>query len=270
MAANEGYFILSRSILDSEIFASEKALKIWVWLIGKANWRDRYVSIKIGRGESTVRVGRGQLIFGRFRAEEELNINGSTIYKALKKLEEKEDIIVESNSHYTLITICNYDYYQDHNNYAVTAIEQPSEKQVTAIEQPSDTPNKDNTVKEDKEVKTESVTVPSVIASQKVFTGELSEMGQKFIGGFDITVIAEEHRQRFIDLCKAILQNFSRVLEMKEPLTAKQFYALITKHKSIDVMEVIESMHNTPALHKNYLSANLTIQKWIKFRKKNG
>jgi hypothetical protein len=82
----------------------------------KANFKKTFASINIGRGTATVEVNRGQFIFGRFKAEEELDMNGSLIYRALKKFEELEQIIIETNNQYSLITICNYDSYQSNNS----------------------------------------------------------------------------------------------------------------------------------------------------------
>ncbi len=64
------FILLSRSIIDSEVFASQKLLKIWLWCLCKANFKDRYVPIKIGKGENTILIKRGQFLFGRFKAEE--------------------------------------------------------------------------------------------------------------------------------------------------------------------------------------------------------
>ena len=72
----EGWIRLHRDILDSDVFASQKMLKIWVWCLCKANFKDRIIPLKIGRGETLVKVKRGQFIFGRFKAEEELFIDG--------------------------------------------------------------------------------------------------------------------------------------------------------------------------------------------------
>ena len=112
----KGYILLSRAILDSDVFASQKLLKIWIWCLCKANFKDRSIPLKIGRGETVVKVKRGQFIFGRFKAEEELFIDGSTIYKSIKKLEEHQMIKIESSNQYSVITICKYDTYQDNNN----------------------------------------------------------------------------------------------------------------------------------------------------------
>ena len=85
----EGFINLHRTLLDSMIFSSQTGLKIWIWLLLKASYRKRHVSLKIGKGETTVTIERGQLLFGRYKAEEELGIDGSTIYRWLKKLEER-------------------------------------------------------------------------------------------------------------------------------------------------------------------------------------
>lgn len=148
----KGYILLSRAILDSDVFASQKLLKIWIWCLCKANFKDRSIPLKIGRGETVVKVKRGQFIFGRFKAEEELFIDGSTIYKSIKKLEEHQMIKIESSNQYSVITICKYDTYQDNNTYKITTKEQPRNSQVTSGEQPSNTTNTLPNVKNDNNV----------------------------------------------------------------------------------------------------------------------
>ena len=98
---DSGYILLSRGVLDSDVFASQKLLKIWVWCLCKANFKDRFVPLKIGKGETVVSVKRGSFIFGRHKAEEELFIDGSTIYKSIKKLEKMDMIKIESNNQRT-------------------------------------------------------------------------------------------------------------------------------------------------------------------------
>ena len=121
----EGFINLHRTLLDSMIFSSQTGLKIWIWLLLKASFKKRYVSLKIGKGETTVTIERGQLIFGRYKAEEELSIDGSTVYRWMKKLEENGMISIESNNQYSIITICNYDTYKWEN----TKEEQPMNNQ---------------------------------------------------------------------------------------------------------------------------------------------
>ena len=153
----EGYFKVHRKILDSQVFAHQTALKIWIWCLAKVTFKERFVSVKINKGEKIVKLKPGQFIFGRFKAEEELNIDGSTIYKWMQKFSSSEfDMIkIESNNQYSIITLCKWEEYQNTDSDEVTTIEQPCDNGVTTIEQPCDTNNKDkneNKEKKEKEI----------------------------------------------------------------------------------------------------------------------
>ncbi len=143
---DEGSILLARGILNSQVFAHQTALKIWIWCLCRATFKERFVSVKIGKGETTVKLKPGEFIFGRFKAEEELGIDGSTIYKWMQKFANPDFgmIKIESNSQYSIISICNWQTYQQINGKKVTTKEQPKNNQVTTEEQPSSTNNKDN------------------------------------------------------------------------------------------------------------------------------
>lgn len=143
---DEGSILLARGILNSQVFAHQTALKIWIWCLCRATFKERFVSVKIGKGETTVKLKPGEFIFGRFKAEEELGIDGSTIYKWMQKFASSDfDMVkIQSNSQYSIISICNWQTYQYLNGKRVTTKEQPKNNQVTAEEQPSNTNNKDN------------------------------------------------------------------------------------------------------------------------------
>ena len=128
-----GWIKLHRQLLDSEIFAHPIGLKIWVWCLLKASQKKRFLPLKIGKGIITIEVGIGGFIFGRFKAEDELGIDGSTIYKWIKKFEEKEMINIKSNNQYSIITICNWECYQSNEEEK----EQQRSSQVAAEEQQS-------------------------------------------------------------------------------------------------------------------------------------
>lgn len=148
----EGYIKIHRRILESSVFASANGLKIWIWCLLKATYKPKHIKIKIGKGESIVSLETGQFLFGRFSAEEDLCIDGSTIYKWMKKFEAENMIIMESNSHYTRVTICNWDEYQQLDDEEVTAIQQPLNSQTTTNEQPCNTNKKEKNTKEYKKL----------------------------------------------------------------------------------------------------------------------
>lgn len=136
-----GYIKLFRSLINHPVFAHQVALKIWIWCLLKATHKKKTISLKIGKGETLVKLNPGQFVFGRFKAEDELNIDGSTIYKWIKKFESDTfDLInIQSNNQYSIITICNWATYQFNDNEIVTTKEQPSNSSVTTKEQPSNT-----------------------------------------------------------------------------------------------------------------------------------
>jgi len=131
---------IDREILDSYCFANPNHLKVWLWLLIKANYKDAFVSLKMGKGFTTVEIKRGQLLFGRFKAEEELGLDGSMIYRALKKFEDLDQINIEANNLYSIITICKYDSYQGYD----FDDEQPMSSERTTNEQQLNSKRKAN------------------------------------------------------------------------------------------------------------------------------
>lgn len=148
----EGWICLHRQILDSVVFAHPVALKLWVWCLCKASHSKKSVPFRYGESVTTVKLDKGQFIFGRHKAEEELFIDGSTIYKLMKKFSDEWSMIkIESNNRYSIVTILNFNKFQENlikekrkSNRRVAAEEQQSSSRVTAKEQQSNTYNNDN------------------------------------------------------------------------------------------------------------------------------
>lgn len=150
----DGYIKLHRRILSSQVFANANALKIWIWCLSKAQYKEKFISIKIGKGETVIKLLPGQFIFGRFKAEEEICLDGSMIYRWMQKFESKEyDMIsIESNNQYSIVTINNWDSYQE----SFEENEQPKNNQRTTNEQPTDSQRTANEhIQESKESKEE-------------------------------------------------------------------------------------------------------------------
>lgn len=115
------YIKLFRKILKSPIWDNEKALKIWLWCLLKATHIERTQLV----GQRKVNLEKGQFIFGRKKASEELNMTESTIYKYIKILEELQMINIESNTKFSIITIKKWEEYQ------VEELKQNSNNKVT-------------------------------------------------------------------------------------------------------------------------------------------
>lgn len=180
---NNTFIFLSRSILDSEVFASPELLRVWVWCLCRANYKDNYVS---WTGFDTIKVERGQFITGRKKAAEELKINESLFYRCLKKLQQIKNINIKSNNKYSIVTVLNYDKYQLIDNY----IEQQANSKRTTSEQQVNTDNKDNNVNKDKKVNT-AFSVFWNLYDKKV--GDKNKIEKKW------NKLANEERQLIID-----------------------------------------------------------------------
>jgi hypothetical protein len=184
----EGSILLHRQLLESYVFANPTDLKIWIWLLLKARYKKGFVPVKIGKAERTIALKRGQLIFGRHKAEEALKIDGATIARHLNKMKDEKMILIDVSSQYSIITICNYDSYQTVDNKN----EQPMSNQRAGDEQPMSTNNKDNKV--NKEVftlsrpdlsKSNLYRQPNIPAKDKVHEvfvtqGGTKEMSERF------------------------------------------------------------------------------------------
>ncbi len=131
-----GYIKLHRQLLDSMQFSDPNYLKVWIWILLKANHKSGRVFMKINKGMTEIKVGRGQFVFGRHKASDELCMSDSKIYRIIKKLEKEGAITLKSNNHYTLLTVCKYDSYNKMDDNTEQPSEQPSE-------QPTDTNKND-------------------------------------------------------------------------------------------------------------------------------
>ena len=122
---NTSYIKLFRKLLNSPIFENEKALKIWIWCLLKATHREREQLV----GQQIVKLKKGEFVFGRKQASEELKMTESTIYKYIKLLEKLQMISIKSNNKFSVVSIEKWEDYQIEelkSNNKVTTEEQQS------------------------------------------------------------------------------------------------------------------------------------------------
>lgn len=137
---DEGWVKLYRKSIDSQVFQNDGLWKVWTWCLLKANHEDKWVSIKTGKGTSEVFIKRGQFIFGRKTAAKELKMVERTVHKRMLKLETMRNCDIQSDTHYSIVTILNYELYQGSEKDEVTG-------KVTGKGQASDTNKNDKNEK---------------------------------------------------------------------------------------------------------------------------
>lgn len=107
-----GWVKIHRKLVDSRVFKNEGLLKVWIWCLLKANHEEEWVSAQTGRGETEVHLYPGQFIFGRKTASKALKMDTSTIRNRMEKLKNMQNLDIQPDTHYSIITIKNWDSYQ--------------------------------------------------------------------------------------------------------------------------------------------------------------
>ncbi|MFA5350253.1 MAG: hypothetical protein WC357_02845 [Candidatus Omnitrophota bacterium] len=110
-----GYILLARRLLDSNVMiGSPIVLKLWVWLLLKAN-HQTYKAIERGQVFTTIEEMRSACAYKvGYRLAEPSKDQIRSAYEALTKT---AMITTTKTTRGLIITICNYDYYQNPKNY---------------------------------------------------------------------------------------------------------------------------------------------------------
>ena len=237
MINDEGWVKLHRRIGRSAVFQNEGLLKVWIWCLIRANHKEEWVPISTGRGTTQVPVHRGQFIFGRKSAAKALKMDESTVYKRMQKLESMENLNIQSNTHYSLVTILNYELYQGYQNDEVTG-------KVTPKEQPS------NTNKNDKNEKNNIGSSPKKTGDPRVkaffdFWKEafLHKTGQEYVFSFGkegrlVKDLLEVHNLETLqDTVQAFFRNEEAQRRGYDIGTFKSMFNRIVATKAMDPLE---------------------------------
>jgi len=132
---------LHRKLLDNPVMKNPNLLQLFIYCLLKANHKENEFIF----GGSLVKVERGSFITGRFEIAKALNMNPSSVYKNLKKLQLLGYISLNSNNKNTMLSVMKYNTYQT----TVTTKEQQSNNKVTTKEQQSNTNKNDKKEKND-------------------------------------------------------------------------------------------------------------------------
>ena len=115
-----GYIKLHRKTLDSQVFRNDGLFRLWIWCLLRANFKEGWLAVKTGKGETQVKILPGQFVFGRKSAAKELKVNPETIRKRMDKLKTIGNVTIESTTKYSIISIVNWDSYQNIENKSTT------------------------------------------------------------------------------------------------------------------------------------------------------
>lgn len=135
--------------MDSRIFANQSLWQLWTYCLMKANHKDQWVSMTVGKGETEIQVKAGQFVFGRNTWAKKLKIKPSTLWNQMQKLKKLQYLDMQSNNTCTIVTIMNWKLYQQRENEKEQPFEHRTENELKTNYKPSNTDNNDKNVNND-------------------------------------------------------------------------------------------------------------------------
>lgn len=114
--ADESWFKVYRKIKKSFVWSNPYYLKLWLLILSKAKYKpDKFIF----NGQEMY-LNSGQLVTGRTAITAEMNegvkpaqvVNSTFVWRTLKKFESAEMLHIKSTAKYSVITVLNWDEYQ--------------------------------------------------------------------------------------------------------------------------------------------------------------
>lgn len=130
-----GWVKLWRKSLDSGLLQDPELWTFWCWCLMKAVHRPQQTIIN----KQVVDLQPGQFIFGRKKAAAELPLSEKKVRTCLYKLEKLQNLAIQSASRYSIITIINWESYQQSDQPTGQPTGQPKASQRPAKGQPKAT-----------------------------------------------------------------------------------------------------------------------------------
>ena len=144
----DGWLKLYRSILDSAVFQDAEILKVWIWLLCNVAF-EQHDTICYGK---VIHLKPGQIATGRKKIAQCTDLNENKVYRALTALKSLGNIEIKATNKYSIITVVNWDKYQDENGKRTSSEQQTNSKQTSEEQQyDSKTTQHKNGKKEKKE-----------------------------------------------------------------------------------------------------------------------
>ena len=230
-----------RSFLDWEWYPDTNCVRLALHFILKANYQPK-------KWQGTV-IDRGQLVTSRGQLAEETGLSQMQVRTTLDKLQKAGFLTKCTTSKYTIVTICNYDYYQQKQDGCDDG-EQPTDNQQITSEQPTDN-QQITTTKEYKKERIEEY-IHTLVDTKKGVVGGKEKEAAELIGW--------------------IATNAPCIASMPEPITVAQAVWLLQDYNVKDIRRLIATMQSKQAhlKHTNAYTAFVSYAKLDKALKDGG
>lgn len=157
VGSNDGWVKLHRKIMDSGIWPDADLVKLFVLCLCEASHKERTVSI--AGQKQPVAIQPGQFITGReslhcafYPRKRKRKKCAKTVWRWLQVLENMQNLTIKSSKQYSIVTICNWETYQNAATEDVQEDVQRLSNACPTVVQRMSTYNKDKNVKNGKEL----------------------------------------------------------------------------------------------------------------------
>lgn len=127
-----GWVKIHKKSLKSSIWENANYWMVWCWCLLRANYEDT----KFPFNGKDMLIKRGQFLTGRRKAVKELPTSTQTYRSAIEYLKSTHRISVKTTNKFTIITVINYDLYQDKDELPTKLIKPPLTIQQPTSNQP--------------------------------------------------------------------------------------------------------------------------------------
>ncbi len=153
-----GFLKVDRSILSWRWYKNLNTFKLFMHLLLTANFSDAEFE------DYTIK--RGQVVTGRKKLSYDTGLSEREVRTALNNLKKTSDVTIKTTSKYSIITIVNYDYFQQATS-TLTSKRPASDQQATS-KRPQYNKNKKN--KNNKNNYTDESNLIKTFESKSLFT----------------------------------------------------------------------------------------------------
>ena len=123
----DGWLKLYRSILDSAVFQDPEVLKVWIWLLCNVAF-EQHDTMCYGK---VIHLKPGQIATGRKKIAQCTDLNETKVYRALTVLKSLGNIEIKATNKCSIITVVNWDKYQEENDKRTSSEQQTNSKQTS-------------------------------------------------------------------------------------------------------------------------------------------